>query len=223
MAKVLHWGADQVGFHQREIGFIDARGTERHELRQFRVLQTLMMQNLEKNTSEKSKVAWQGLSSWTGAKGRHGFSEIDRMNAYDLSDGKSTEEEDMKVDEEENTLLPVAAWSERHGFTVFNDIFTRPIQVTNYEEVLQRSREVLEGLTYRRIPDCFGGGDTVDAICNCNGEVDFNFEGWNFLQLAISNKMWCHLEQVNLLQNFGASVTKKSPYGTAPLIFACER
>eukprot|EP00438_Fugacium_kawagutii_P025568 Skav230003 [mRNA] locus=scaffold17:202092:203842:- [translate_table: standard] len=88
--------------------------------------------------------------------------------------------------------------------------------VANNEEVLQRSRELLE--FFRDRHRTWGQAENEryrDAICN--GEVDFNFEGWNFLERAIRKG---HVNCVDLLLSSGASVNNVSINGSTPLM-AC--
>ena len=58
LKQVLECATEQIGFHKREIGFIDDWDPERHELRQFRVLPPWTTPNLAKNASARLMVAW---------------------------------------------------------------------------------------------------------------------------------------------------------------------
>jgi len=58
----------------------------------------------------------------------------------------------------------------------------------------------------------------------CCGEVDFNFQGDNLLELAISNFPTFNVDEyVNLLLSAGASVNERSVDRYTPLLSACAR
>eukprot|EP00435_Cladocopium_sp_Y103_P048920 s2990_g14.t1 len=105
--------AEQIGYHQRDITYVDDRDPERRELRQFRVLKRA--DDAESGEEYFREVAG-GFARFVKLDRRrrahHGFSEIDRMNAFDLSDGEDAEEESMEVDElGDDHMPPVAAAS----------------------------------------------------------------------------------------------------------------
>jgi hypothetical protein len=110
MKQVVEWATEQIGFHKREIGFVDDWDPERHELRQFSMLRFV---DDAESGEECFREVEGGMAHFVKLdrrrRLRHGFAEIDVMNAYALSDGEEAEEESMEVDEE--ALPPVATVS----------------------------------------------------------------------------------------------------------------
>lgn len=106
------------------------------------------------------------------------------------------------------------------------------VQMATNQEVLGRSQELVKAFKhpFRRQLDQNGrmqvNFDLIKGHTPAirNGEVDFNFQGQNFLELAISNFPRFFVDEyVNLLLTSGASVNNKSMDRYTPLLSACAR
>eukprot|EP00435_Cladocopium_sp_Y103_P007755 s194_g2.t1 len=109
----IKWAGEQIGYQQRDIAYVDDWDPERHELREFRVLKSV---DAAESGEEYFREVEGGLARFVKLDRRrrehHGFSEIDPINAPDLSDGESAEEEAVEVDEDgSGDVPPIAAVS----------------------------------------------------------------------------------------------------------------
>ena len=107
LSEVVKWASEQVTFNMRTIEYVDDWDPERHEFRQFRVLRSV---DDAESGEEYFREVDGGMARFVKLdrrrRRRHGFAEIDMLNAYDLSDGEGAEEEPMEVDEE---MVPAVA------------------------------------------------------------------------------------------------------------------
>ena len=99
LKQVVEWASEQIGFHKREIEFVDDWDPEGHELRQFRVLCSV----------DDAESGEEYVREVDGGMAR--FVKLDRRRRlrHGFADGEEAEEESMEVDE--GALAPVAAVS----------------------------------------------------------------------------------------------------------------
>ena len=91
LTQVVNWAAEQICTHKREVNFVDDWDPKLHEMRQFRVLHSV---DDAEPGEEYFREVGGGMVRYVKLdrrrRRRHGFAEIDVMNAYTLSDGEET-------------------------------------------------------------------------------------------------------------------------------------